>query len=102
MLSLDKNDDSPIDYPPIFLSCAVDDSRVPYWAPLKWAERLRTATETDNLVVRIHKAGEGGHFGTTSAPQNYEETCREMSFMFRSLGLQVKPLKREKKVKTSE
>ncbi|KAF4707421.1 hypothetical protein FOZ63_031035, partial [Perkinsus olseni] len=78
-----------VTYPPIFLSCAVDDSRVPYWAPLKWAERLRTATEAENLVVRIHKAGEGGHFGTTSAPQNYEETCREMSFMFRSLGLEA-------------
>ncbi|KAF4689031.1 hypothetical protein FOZ60_002132 [Perkinsus olseni] len=91
-----------VTYPPIFLSCAVDDSRVPYWAPLKWAERLRTATEAENLVVRIHKAGEGGHFGTTSAPQNYEETCREMSFMFRSLGLEVQPLKREKKHRQPE
>ena len=73
-------------YPPIMVTCAVDDSRVPYTGVVDYVKNLRqVAGMSENLFLKVNKAGEGGHFGTASAAGNYQDTCMELAFLFRSV-----------------
>ena len=70
----------------MMITCAVDDSRVPYEGVVEYAQLLREKAGVDQLVLRTNKAGEGGHFGTASAAGNYHDTCMELAFLFRSVN----------------
>jgi len=51
-------------YPIMLIQGGLNDTRVCYWEPVKWAARLR-ATKTDNnlLLLKIQTAGHGGASG---------------------------------------
>ena len=52
-------------YPPMFISGGLNDPRVTYWEPAKWAAKLR-ATKTDDNVLLLKTnmgAGHGGKSG---------------------------------------
>ena len=76
---------SPIDnvtpqaYPPMYITCAEDDARVPFEGVLKYAQKLATVTEPNQLVLKITGSGEGGHFGSA----NYDDTCEELAFLLK-------------------
>ncbi len=56
-------------YPPMLITGGLNDPRVTYWEPAKWAARLR-ATKTDNnlLLLKINMgAGHGGKSGRWNA-----------------------------------
>jgi oligopeptidase B len=57
------------DYPPMLITGGLNDPRVTYWEPAKWAARLR-ATRTDDkmLLLKINMgAGHGGKSGRFEA-----------------------------------
>lgn len=51
-------------YPTMLIQGGLNDTRVCYWEPVKWAAKLR-ATKTDNklLLLKIQTAGHGGASG---------------------------------------
>ena len=78
--------DIPDWYPPMLITCAEDDSRVPFQGVIEYAQLLRDRIQgEDELVLKTNRAGEGGHFGTASAAGNYHDTCMELAFLFRSV-----------------
>ena len=76
-------------YPPMFITCAEDDTRVPFEGVVTYAQALRTHTKISSkaaLVLKSSKAGEGGHFGSASSAGNYEDTCTELAFLFDAIS----------------
>jgi oligopeptidase B len=73
------------DYPPMFISGGLNDPRVTYWEPAKWAARLRAMRTDDNLqLLKINMgAGHGGRTGRWTA---LEETAEEYAFMLTQMG----------------
>jgi len=68
-------------YPPMLITCAEDDSRVPYKGVVKYAQKLRSGISSDrNLMLRTFRTGEGGHFGSLSSAGDYQDTCVELAF----------------------
>ena len=57
------------DYPPILITGGLNDPRVTYWEPAKWAARLRgTKTDDNLLLLKINMgAGHGGKSGRWNA-----------------------------------
>ncbi len=53
------------DYPPMLITGGLNDPRVTYWEPAKWAARLRAAkTDANPLLLKINMgAGHGGKSG---------------------------------------
>ena len=75
------------DYPPMLITGGLNDPRVTYWEPAKWAARLR-ATKTDNnlLLLKINMgAGHGGRTGRWTA---LEETAEEYAFILTQMGFE--------------
>ena len=60
-----------VGYPPLFITCAEDDTRVPFQGIVKYASRL----EKDTYI--LHSRTQGGHFGG----ENYQDTCAELAFL---------------------
>merc|ERR1712048_37732 len=56
-------------YPPIYMSCALEDSRVPVWMPLKLAARMRARApgylEAGNFGAR--RRGQRGTDGSSDS-----------------------------------
>ena len=57
------------DYPPMLITGGLNDPRVTYWEPAKWAARLRDMKTDDNLLLlKINMgAGHGGKSGRWNA-----------------------------------
>ena len=69
-------------YPPIFITSAHDDARVPYEGVVKYAMKLRQRVSNgDHVLVKTYLAGEGGHFGSVSSAGDYNDTCTELAFL---------------------
>ncbi|CAE8739593.1 unnamed protein product [Polarella glacialis] len=104
-------------YPPLYLSCARADARVPLWMPLKLAARLRArapaylqgvstsgvarrrskasadhsteaASQSEPIVV-LHCA-DGGHGGAADWHGRTEEFTRQIAFLYKALGLEMR------------
>ena len=72
-------------YPPMLITGGLNDPRVTYWEPAKWAARLR-ATKTDNnlLLLKINMgAGHGGKSGRFDA---LHERAEAFSFVLGVMG----------------
>ena len=56
-------------YPPMLITGGLNDPRVTYWEPAKWAARLRATKSDDNLLLlKINMgAGHGGKSGRWNA-----------------------------------
>ena len=63
-------------YPPMLITGGLNDPRVTYWEPAKWAARLRaTKTDTNLLLLKINMgAGHGGKSGRFDALRETAET----------------------------
>src|SRR3546814_14098608 len=60
-------------YPPLFISGGLNDPRVTYWEPAKWAARLRATKTDDNLLLLKTNMG-AGHGGKSEIGR---ASCRE-------------------------
>lgn len=72
-------------YPPLFISGGLNDPRVTYWEPAKWAARLR-ATRTDDQVLVLKTNMGAGHGGKSGRWESLKEAADEMAFVLWQLG----------------
>jgi len=75
------------DYPPLFISGGLNDPRVTYWEPAKWAAKLR-ATKTDNKVLLLKTNMGAGHGGKSGRFESLREAAEEHAFVLWQLGIE--------------
>ncbi len=75
------------DYPPVFISGGLNDPRVTYWEPAKWAARLR-ATKTDRNMLLLKTNMGAGHGGKSGRWESLKEAAEEMAFVLWQLGVE--------------
>lgn len=74
-------------YPPMFISGGLNDPRVTYWEPAKWAAKLR-ATKTDSNVLVLKTNMGAGHGGKSGRWESLKEAADEMAFVLWQLGVE--------------
>ncbi|MEG3088356.1 S9 family peptidase [Sphingomonas sp. PB4P5] len=75
------------DYPPMFISGGLNDPRVTYWEPAKWAAKLR-ATKTDDNVLLLKTNMGAGHGGKSGRFESLREAAEEHAFVLWQLGVE--------------
>ncbi|MEN2787715.1 S9 family peptidase [Sphingomonas qilianensis] len=75
------------DYPPLFISGGLNDPRVTYWEPAKWAAKLR-ATKTDDNVLLLKTNMGAGHGGKSGRFESLREAAEEHAFVLWQLGVE--------------
>jgi oligopeptidase B len=73
-------------YPPMFISGGLNDPRVTYWEPAKWAAKLRATKTDDNILVLKTNMG-AGHGGKSGRWESLKEAADEMAFVLWQLGV---------------
>ncbi len=73
-------------YPPLFISGGLNDPRVTYWEPAKWAAKLRATKTDDNLLLLKTNMG-AGHGGKSGRFESLREAAEEHAFVLWQLGL---------------
>ncbi|WP_240330815.1 S9 family peptidase [Sphingorhabdus sp. Alg239-R122] len=74
------------DYPPLLITGGLNDPRVTYWEPAKWAARLR-ATKTDDNVLLLKTNMGAGHGGKSGRFDSLRETAEEFAFLLWQMGM---------------
>ncbi|HVI98319.1 MAG TPA: S9 family peptidase [Sphingomonas sp.] len=74
-------------YPPLFISGGLNDPRVTYWEPAKWAAKLR-ATKTDDHVLLLKTNMGAGHGGKSGRFESLREAAEEHAFVLWQLGVE--------------
>ena len=74
------------DYPPLLITSGLNDPRVQYWEPTKWAARLR-ATKTDDNVLLLKTNMGAGHAGASGRYGYLEDKAYEWAFLLESVGI---------------
>jgi oligopeptidase B len=74
------------DYPPMLILAGLNDTRVQYWEPAKWAAKLR-ATKTDNHRLLLKTNMGAGHGGVTGRYAQLEELAFDYAFILDVLGI---------------
>jgi len=75
-------------YPPMFISGGLNDPRVTYWEPAKWAAKLRATRTDDNVLVLKTNMG-AGHGGKSGRWESLKEAADEMAFVLWQLGVEA-------------
>ena len=75
-------------YPPMFISGGLNDPRVTYWEPAKWAARLR-ATKTDDNILLLKTNMGAGHGGKSGRFESLREAAEEHAFVLWQLGIEA-------------
>lgn len=74
-------------YPPMFISGGLNDPRVTYWEPAKWAARLR-ATKTDDHLLLLKTNMGAGHGGKSGRFESLREGAEEHAFVLWQMGVE--------------
>jgi oligopeptidase B len=74
-------------YPPMFISGGLNDPRVTYWEPAKWAAKLRATKTDDNLLLLKTNMG-AGHGGKSGRFDSLYEGAEEHAFVLWQLGVE--------------
>ena len=72
-------------YPPLFISGGLNDPRVTYWEPAKWAAKLR-ATKTDDNILLLKTNMGAGHRGKSGRFESLREAAEEHAFVLWQMG----------------
>ena len=88
MLSYSPYDNTtPQDYPHLLITGGLNDPRVSYWEPAKWAAKLRTVKTNDNhLMLKIHMGA--GHFSASGRYDYLRDIAFEYAFLIDVLGIE--------------
>ncbi|MCK5332229.1 MAG: S9 family peptidase, partial [Candidatus Marinimicrobia bacterium] len=68
------------DYPNLLITAGLNDPRVQYWEPAKWAAKLR-ATKTDNNRLLLKTNMDAGHHGASGRFDYLKEIAFEYTFI---------------------
>jgi len=74
------------DYPPLLITAGLNDPRVTYWEPAKWAAKLRSAKTDQNLLLLKTNMG-AGHGGKSGRWDSLREVAEEYAFVLDQLGI---------------
>ncbi|OYY71653.1 S9 family peptidase [Sphingomonas sp. 28-63-12] len=74
-------------YPPMFISGGLNDPRVTYWEPAKWAAKLRHVKTDDNVLLLKTNMG-AGHGGKSGRFESLRESAEEHAFVLWQLGVE--------------
>jgi oligopeptidase B len=72
-------------YPPMLITGGLNDPRVTYWEPAKWAARLRATKIDDNILLLKTNMG-AGHGGKSGRFESLRETAEEFAFFLWQMG----------------
>ncbi len=72
--------------PPLLITAGLNDPRVTYWEPAKWAAKLR-ATKTDANILLLKTNMGAGHGGKSGRFSALEELAEEYGFILANSGL---------------
>jgi oligopeptidase B len=89
MLSYSPYDNvRPHAYPPMLITGGLNDPRVTYWEPAKWAARLRAIKTDDNLLLLKINMG-AGHGGQSGRWTRLREVAEAYAFMLTQMGAET-------------
>ncbi len=72
-------------YPPLLITGGLNDPRVTYWEPAKWAARLRATKTDDNLLLLKINMG-AGHGGKSGRYDSLREDAEAYAFVLTQVG----------------
>jgi len=72
-------------YPPMLITGGLNDPRVTYWEPAKWAARLRATKTDDNLLLLKINMG-AGHGGKSGRFELLREDAEAFAFVLTQMG----------------
>jgi len=72
-------------YPPMLITGGLNDPRVTYWEPAKWAARLRSAKTDDNMLLLKINMG-AGHGGKSGRWEHLREIAEAYAFVMTQMG----------------
>lgn len=72
-------------YPPLLITGGLNDPRVTYWEPAKWAARLR-ATKTDHNLLLLKINMGAGHGGKSGRWDSLREDAEAYAFVLTQVG----------------
>ncbi|HEX8448009.1 MAG TPA: S9 family peptidase [Allosphingosinicella sp.] len=72
-------------YPPMLITGGLNDPRVTYWEPAKWAAKLRAVRTDDNLQLLKINMG-AGHGGKSGRWEHLRETAEAYAFVLTQIG----------------
>ena len=72
-------------YPPMLITGGLNDPRVTYWEPAKWAAKLRAHKTDANLLLLKTNMG-AGHGGKSGRFDSLHETAESYAFILTQLG----------------
>ena len=72
-------------YPPLLITGGLNDPRVTYWEPAKWAARLRATKTDDNLLLLKINMG-AGHGGKSGRWEHLREEAQAYAFVLTQIG----------------
>ncbi|HEU4698885.1 MAG TPA: S9 family peptidase, partial [Gemmatimonadales bacterium] len=73
-------------YPRLLIQGGLNDPRVTYWEPAKWAARLRATKTDDNLLILKTNMG-AGHGGASGRYDYLREVAFQQGFVLEAMGL---------------
>ena len=73
------------DYPPMLITGGINDPRVTYWEPAKWAAKLR-ATKTDGNLLLLKINMGAGHGGKSGRWEHIREIAEAYAFAITQVG----------------
>jgi len=74
-------------YPTMLITAGLNDPRVSYWEPAKWAARLRAMKKDRHLLLLKTNMG-SGHFGSSGRYEYIKETAFDYAFILTALGVE--------------
>ncbi len=74
-------------YPSMLITGGLNDPRVSYWEPAKWAAKLRALKKDRNVLLLKTNMG-SGHFGASGRYEYLKETAFNYAFLLTALGIQ--------------
>ncbi len=72
-------------YPPMLITGGLNDPRVTYWEPAKWAAKLRATKTDDNLLLLKINMG-AGHGGKSGRWDSLREVAEAFAFILTQVG----------------
>jgi oligopeptidase B len=72
-------------YPPMLITGGLNDPRVTYWEPAKWAAKLRATKTDDNLLLLKINMG-AGHGGKSGRWDRLQEVAEAYAFVITQIG----------------
>ncbi|MBV8844043.1 MAG: S9 family peptidase [Bryobacterales bacterium] len=78
---------APKAYPTLLITAGLNDPRVSYWEPAKWAAKLRAVkTDTNPLLLKTNMGS--GHFGASGRYEYLKETAFNYAFLLKALSIE--------------